>query len=149
MKYVNVIIDNNSDNTDNFYTYGCEDDSVAVGCKALVPFNRGNKPKDAYVFQVFSELQEEIKGLKQVVGIDGEVRLTEEIMDTCAWMKKRYACKYIDGLKCFTPAGTVSKKGKKRVPYKSSDGEERTISKLTEEQQQALGKIFPRIDQGE
>ncbi len=41
MKYVDLVIDNKSDNTDHFYTYGCEDDRIQVGNKVLVPFARG------------------------------------------------------------------------------------------------------------
>ena len=37
MKYINVVIDNNSDHTDNLYTYCCEDDRVKVGSKVYVP----------------------------------------------------------------------------------------------------------------
>ena len=35
MKYIDLIVDNRSDSTDNPYTYGCEDDSVSVGSRGV------------------------------------------------------------------------------------------------------------------
>ena len=47
MKYIDLIVDNRSDSTDNPYTYGCEDDSVSVGSRVLVPFANGNRLRKA------------------------------------------------------------------------------------------------------
>jgi primosomal protein N' (replication factor Y) len=122
MKYINVVIDNNSDHTDNLYTYCCEDDRVKVGSKVYVPFARGNRIRDAYVFQIVDSPPEEIKGIKKIVSVDSEISLSEEVISTCAWMKNRYLCRYIDAIKCFTPSGTSSKRGKVRTPYKDASG---------------------------
>jgi len=143
MKYVNLVIDNRSNSTDTFYTYGCEDESVRKGQKVYVPFARGNKVREAYVFQVTDRPSEEIRGLKYVEHIDEEISLTEEMIDTCIWMKKRYLCRYIDAVKLFAPAGNVSKRGKKREPLKGLTGEKQDIEELTEEQQKVL-KILNR-----
>jgi primosomal protein N' (replication factor Y) len=62
MKYVQLIIANNSDSTDQFYTYGCRFDDIKVGQKVSVPFTRGNKLKEAYVFEVADDVSEKIKG---------------------------------------------------------------------------------------
>jgi len=70
MKYVNVVINNKSDHTDNLYTYRCEDDSVKIGSKVSVPFARGNRIRDAYVFQIADSLPKEIKGIKTIVSVD-------------------------------------------------------------------------------
>ncbi|MBK5262614.1 MAG: hypothetical protein JJE17_08605, partial [Peptostreptococcaceae bacterium] len=75
MKYVNVAIDNNNDNTDMLYTYGCEFDNVEIGQKIFVPFNRGNKLKAAYVFEKMDQLDKEVKGLKYVASVDQEIYL--------------------------------------------------------------------------
>ena len=63
MKYINVAIDNKSEHTDTLYTYGCEDDQVRVGQKIRVPFGLGDRVKDAYVFQVLDEPEQEYKRL--------------------------------------------------------------------------------------
>ncbi len=149
MKYVNVVIDNNTDHTDNLYTYLSEDDSVKVGDKVFVPFARGNKIRDAYVFQVADRLTEEIKGIKEIAGIDPDISLGEEAVATCVWMKKRYLCRYIDAIKCFTPAGSSSKRGKIRTPYKDAVGEKTEARSLTEEQKQAVDTIRPALSCGE
>lgn len=56
MKYVNVAISNNSEMTDNLYTYKCEFPDVKTGYKVCVPFGKSNRIKDAYVFEVMDQL---------------------------------------------------------------------------------------------
>lgn len=141
MKYVDLVIDNKSDNTDHFYTYGCEDDRIQVGNKVLVPFARGNKEREAYVFRVFEEPEEEIKNLKYVHSVSSDFSLSEEAVETCKWMRRRYLCRYIDAVKVFTPMGKPLKSGKTREPFKDEKGEHQPISSLTEEQESALQEI--------
>jgi len=124
MKYIDVVIDNKSEHTDVLYTYGCEDDSVCTGQKVYVPFARGNRIREAYVFRVYDEPEQEYKNLKFAESLDKEIVLSSEIIDTCIWMRHRYLCKYIDAVKCFTPAGSKSKRGKQRNPYKDMTGDE-------------------------
>lgn len=148
MKYINVAIDNKSEHTDTLYTYGCEDSQVRIGQKLQVPFGRGDRVRDAYVFQVLDHPQQEYNNLKFAGEIDPEISLTEEMIDTCLWMKRRYLCKYIDAVKCFTPAGSRSKRGKVRNPYKDAEGEPQNIPSLTDEQKQVLEPIRQGIVQG-
>ncbi|HVI41748.1 MAG TPA: primosomal protein N', partial [Anaerovoracaceae bacterium] len=145
MKYVNVVIDNNTDHTDNLYTYLSGDDGVKVGDKVSVPFAKGNRIRDAYVFQVADKLPEEIKGIKTIAGIDPDISLSEEAVATCVWMKRQYLCRYIDAINCFTPAGTSSKRGKIRTPYKEAVGEISEARSLTSEQKAAVEAIQPSI----
>lgn len=145
MKYVNVVIDNNTDHTDSLYTYRCEDDGIKTGDKVFVPFAKGNRIKDAYVFQVAGHLAEEIKGIKSIAGIDPDISLSEEAVATCVWMKRRYLCRYIDAIKCFTPAGTSSKRGRIRTPYKDFPAEKTEAKTLTAEQKSALDLICPSV----
>ncbi|QHI73169.1 primosomal protein N' family DNA-binding protein [Aminipila terrae] len=145
MKYVNVAIDNNNDNTDNLYTYGSDFEDIKVGSKVLVPFAKGNRLKTAYVFDVMDSVREEIKGLKYIESVDPEISLSAEMIDTCRWMRKRYLCRYIDGISCFTPAGSPSKRGKKRVPYQDMEGETNQIKQLTAEQDNAIQVITPYV----
>ncbi len=143
MKYVNVVIDNNTDHTDNLYTYLCEDDSIKVGSKVYVPFAKGNRIKEAYVFQIADKLKEEMKGLKSVDSIDPDVSLNEEAVATCVWMKRQYLCRYIDAIKCFTPAGSSSKRGKLRRPSQEPSGEVYGEKELTGEQKDAVAAMLP------
>lgn len=146
MKYVHVVIDNNNDKTDKLYTYGCDFPSVGIGQKVILPFNQGNRMTAAYVFEITDQLEKEIKGLKYVTEVDETVCLTPEIIELCIWMKKRYLCRYIEAIHCFTPNGTKSKKGKERRPHKETLGEIYSIDKLTQEQKVALSRIFQGME---
>ena len=148
MKYVDVIIDNKSEHTDVMYTYGCCDDHISVGRKVYVPFARGNKIREGYVFRVADEPDQEYKNLKYIDSIDEDVCLSQEIVDTCIWMKHRYLCKYIDGIKCFTPAGSKSKRGKERKPFKDVRVDEGGRPQLTVQQQEALAPVCAALDSG-
>lgn len=147
MKYVNVVIDNNTDNTDILYTYLCYDDGISIGQKVFVPFARGNTIKAGFVMEVFETLSKPIKGLKAIDHIEEDIKLSQEAVQTCFWMRKRYLCRYIDCIKCFTPAGLSSKRGKIRTPYQDIIGENQEILLLTEEQTTAMDTITRSIEE--
>lgn len=141
MKYVNLVIDNKSNMTDTFYTYGCEFDDVSVGDKVYVSFGKGKNLRTGYVFQVMNELERDFKNLKYVREIDREVSLTPEIVRTCVWMKKRFSCRYIDAIRQFVPAGKGLKSGELREPLADTGIEIQNIEKLTPEQEEAIASI--------
>lgn len=145
MKYIDVVIDNKSQHTDTFYTYGCHQDDIQVGQKVYVPFARGNRIREAYVFRVSDAPDKEYKNLKYVEKIDEEISLTPEMVETCIWMKHRYLCKHIDAVKCFTPAGSKSKRGKKRNPFKDAEWETVPEPRLTTQQQTVIKAIDDAI----
>lgn len=149
MKYIDVAIDNKSEHTDTLYTYGCRQEQVRVGQKVYVPFGLGDKVREAYVFRVSHEPEKEYKKLKYAESLDEHICLTEEMINTCNWMKRRYLCKYIDAVKCFTPAGSRSKRGKERNPYKDAEGEKKEPPVLTAEQEQVLKPICAAIGKKE
>ncbi len=151
MKYVDVIIENNSDNTDNFFTYSCHDSSVSIGDLVYVPFARSKEPKKAYVFAVHDSLPDELKNIKNlrtVESIDKDLSLDENIITVIKWMKRRYFCRYMDAVNCFTPTGKPLKSGKKRE-LKWEPHEERDMPELTDEQASAIQKIAPGINKNE
>jgi len=141
MKYADLVIDNKSSSTDLLYTYGCEDDSVHVGQKVRVLFARGKTLRDAYVFRVTDRPEREFRNLKYISEIDGDIELSREIIDTCVWMRKRYLIRYIDAVKCFTPSGGPSKRGKRRGPLENEEGEPQDIKRLTDDQRHAAVEI--------
>lgn len=148
MKYADIIIDNKSEKTDQIFTYGCKESDIDIGRKVRVPFGRGDKLRDAYVFAVRDKLSDEVKGLKYIAETDDDICLNEEIIETCRWMKRRYMCKYIDAVKCFTPAGRASKRGKKRNPYSGAEGELQNIKHLTDEQRRVIDAVTASIKEG-
>lgn len=141
MKFADLVIDNKSDQTDTLYTYGCHDDSIRPGNKVYVEFGRSKNLREAYVFAVKDEAEQEFKRLKYISSIDEEISLTDEMIRTCQWMKRRYLCRYIDAVKQFVPPGKPLKSGKKRQPLAGMRGEEQNIDELTDEQQNALDEI--------
>lgn len=146
MKYADVIIDNKTDHTDMLYTYGSELD-VAVGQKVYIPFGIGNKPREGYVFKVYDSPEREIKNLKFISAVDEEIALNAEMLETAAFMKRRYLCRTIDCVKCFVPQGKASKSGKKRVPY-AEEMPKTSAPELTEEQKTAAAAVSEAIQTG-
>lgn len=149
MKYANLVIDNKSDNTDNFYTYGCKDDEITVGSKVYVPFARGSRLREAYVVSFAEEISDEVKGkLRYIEKIDEEVSLSEEIIRTAVWLRNRYLCRYIDAINCFTPVGSKAKRGTRKNPFEGETGEASDVKELTPQQQSALCEIGKAVDSG-
>ena len=152
MKFVNVVIDNKSNSTDIMYTYACDDDAVTTGSKVYVPFARSKQLREGYVtssIDDITEIEEEVrKKLKKVERIDQEVSLTEEMIRTAMWMKGRYLCRYIDAVKCFTPAGTRAKRREIRNSISDRETDRKPVEFLTEEQQQAVSAIGNAITRG-
>lgn len=149
MKYVNLVIENSSSQTDRLFTYGTELDEIRVGDKVYVSFGKGNKIRAGYVFEVMDQLEEPIKNLKMIDHREEEFSLPEEAVATSIWMKQRYFCRYIDAVNCFTPTGSSSKRGKKRNPYEGAEGEILEMDGLTPEQQAAMDTIRPWVESGQ
>ena len=141
MRYADLVIDNKSDQTDTLYTYGCDDESITVGSKVYVQFGRSRNLREAYVFGMADEIGQEYKNLKYIEESDENISLTEEMIRTCVWMKKRYLCRYIDAVKLFVPAGKPLKSGKTRNPFEGEKGEAQPVEELTAEQKSALDSI--------
>ena len=153
MKYLNVVIDNKSDSTDTLYTYQCKEENVRVGSKVFLPFARSRKLREGYVTSLIddeTQIDETIRGkLRTIDHIDDEVSLTEEMVRTAFWMKGRYLCRYIDAIRCFTPAGTKAKRRELQNSLAGDPGVAEQVEQLTGEQQQALDKIREPIRQHE
>ena len=149
MQYADVVIDNDSDQTDSFYTYGYDGEYLSVGAFVKVPFARGNRWVSALVFRVYNELDPSVPSVKLIAEVDKEISLTQEMLDTCVWMKKRYLCRMNDGLKLMLPSGSPAKSRSTKIPYEDEVGEKKTISELTIEQENALDKILPFVQRGE
>ena len=147
MKYANLVIDNRSDNTDNLYTYACGEEEVKIGQKVYVSFAQGNRLREAYVVSLSDDVDESIRSkLKQIKKIDEEISLTAEMTRTAVWAKRRYLCRYIDALHCFTPVGGKAKRGTRKDPFAEREGEAPGVKTLTDQQQEALQQIEASIE---
>ena len=107
-KYAKVIVRSNTFHTDNLFTYKIPEfleNHICIGHRVLVPFGKGNKPTEAFVFKILDILEEDIK-LKEVVDVlDEEPIFKVEDLELVNWMKNRYLCTYIDCINLIYPKG--------------------------------------------
>lgn len=150
MKYINVVIDNKSDSTDNLFTYGCHNEDVRIGNKVYVPFAKGNRLREAYAVSFSEKIDEDMrKRLKFVEKIDEDVSLTGEMIRTALWLRHRYLCRLIDAVKLFTPVGKKAAAGRERKnPFEAAKGEPSPAPELTDEQQAAVEQISGALKSG-
>ena len=154
MKYADVVIDNRTDSTDRPYTYACGEHDVHVGSKVYVPFARSRNLREGYVLSIGEHVDPKIESrIRSIDHVDENVSLTEECVRTAIWMRSRYVCRYIDALRCFTPAGRRRVR-QPQVPEEPSLGEgtadydPKQAKELTEEQEAALGAIRDAVAKG-
>ncbi len=141
MKYANLVIDNKSDQTDQLYTYGVKDDAK-VGSKVYVPFARSRNLREAYVVETDEHSGDGLgKRLRYIEKVDDDVSLSEEMIRTALWMKKRYICRLIDAVNCFTPVGEKARRGQRKNPFAEEKGEPASVKELTLQQAQILQRI--------
>ena len=140
MKYVDVVVDNNTNATDEFYTYACEQESIDVGRKVHVPFARGNRLVDGYVVAVKDSVPEGLKRIKKISSIDEEVKLTQEALETALWMRSRYLCRYIEAIKLFLP-DNVQAKRRTKDPFEGLQVDPSLPEVLTKQQEAAFERI--------
>ena len=114
MKYINVIIENKSRHTDNFFTYRTERNDIFVGAKVIVPFGAKDRPKEGFVFEITESPACPEEKIKDILEVCESESLTEEIIKTVSWMKQRYAIRYFDGVRCFIPGGKPAREGKEK-----------------------------------
>lgn len=115
-KIVQVIVDNNSYQTDKLFDYKVPAhlyDKIPLGTRVIVPFGRGNRRLEAYVLNNADEpINRDIK-LKSVLAvIDEKPVLSEQELRLVLWMKNQYLCKYIEAIHCLMPAGMIKKERK-------------------------------------
>ncbi len=145
MEYVNLIIDNSSDNTDMLYTYGSEIEGLKPGDKVTVPFTLRDKEYSAYVHSIAGEPDPRIRRYKCVIEKDPLVSLPSDAVAVCDWMRDRYFCRYIDAVKCFAPVGAAAKRKPRKDYFEGKETEEVPPPALTEEQREAVARITPYI----
>ena len=147
MKYINIIIENKSRHTDNFFTYRTDCDDICVGAKVLVPFGPKDRPREGFVFGITDNPECPEEKIKDILEIRENESLTEEIIKTAIWMKQRYAVKYYDGVRCFIPGGKPAREGKEKEPYKDIEGKYQQPETLTDEQRKAVDEIGAAVDE--
>lgn len=143
MKYIDVVIDNKSNNTDTFFTYAAPDE-VGTGARLTVPFAKRKKPVDAYCIRENPAPAYDESRIREIASYDPERSLSEEMIGTAVWMRKRYGVKYIDAIKMFTVGG-------KKIPERKPSGREPQDPEytLSPEQQNAAERICGYVQKRE
>ena len=106
--YVKVIVKNNSQYTDNLFTYKVPEflqDEICLGHRILVPFGKGNKPIEAYVFRIMHNNDEKVETKYIYDILDERPILKREDLELIHWMKNRYLCTYMDCINLIIPKG--------------------------------------------
>lgn len=140
MKYIDVVIDNKSNNTDTFYTYSAPDD-VETGARLTVPFARRKKSVDAYCVRTDVEPRFDISKIKEIDSYIPERSLTPEMIDTAMWMRQRYGVKYIDAIKMFTVGGKKVPKAIRAAILESQNNNGRFASAFTKSDDIKTSKV--------
>lgn len=102
-------------NFDTLFTYLVPDgleSLVLPGARVLVPFGRGNKLRQAFVFDVIKEeiKDNEISDYKYVESVlDAVPVLNEEMLLLAKWLRDRCFCTYFIAAKCLLPGGMCMK----------------------------------------
>lgn len=147
MKYINVVVEHSSRHTDTYYTYAAPEE-VKTGDVVQASFSRRSRPINAFVFEDEAEPDCDPSKIKEIAGLNPDISLNREMIETCIWMKRRYGIKYMDAVRCFVPGGKPSKAGKEKEPYKDAEGEAQNIETLTPEQQRAVSMIEESVVSG-
>lgn len=123
MYLADIILEQTAYSFDKPYGYLVPDDlegSVLPGCRVVVPFGRGNTPRQGMVLRVSeSDTASDYKAISRL--IDESPILTDEMLKMCEWMHEHCFCTYFDAVKSVLPAGIsfkvseVYKKGE--VPF--------------------------------
>ena len=147
MKYINVVVEHNSRHTDTYYTYAAPEE-VKTGDVVQVSFSRSSRIMNAFVFEDEAKADCESSKIKEIEGINPDISLNREMIETCSWMKRRYGIKYMDAVRCFVPGGKPPKAGKAKEPLKDAEGEPQNIEALTPEQRRAVSLIEDSVVSG-
>lgn len=146
MKYAKVVIDNKSRYTDNLYTYRANSD-IKAGDVVRIPFGKSDTIRRGFVFQIFDRADIEDAKIKDIIEVDKTFSLTDEIISTCIWMRKRYLIRYIDAVNCFIPKGKPAKRGHEKRPMERVRVEKSENEILTDDQEKALAEIKKAVEE--
>lgn len=146
MQYADLVIDSKARQTDCFFTYRASD-QVKIGSVVYVPFGRGKKERRAFVFALSDQTKVDPAKIRDIIRIDENLSLSGEMIETAAWMRRRYFIRYADAVRCFLPRSGPARRGKTALPKKPlvEGSSQKMPSELTLEQRQVLEEIGTAI----
>ncbi len=107
MLLADIILEQTAYSFDKPYGYCVPDElegAVLPGCRVVVPFGRGNTPRQGMVLDVNSSpVAADYKQISRL--IDDTPILSDEMLQMCKWMHEHCFCTYFDAVKAVLPAG--------------------------------------------
>ena len=104
--YAQVIIDIAHAKVDHVFSYQVpEDMEIAPGDRVLVPFGKGNTPKEGYIIDISEETAYRAGKIKTILKKEDTFSafLPEQI-ELAKWMAVSYHCFMVDALRLMIPA---------------------------------------------
>lgn len=102
-----VVLEKTAFSFDKLYAYSVPQhltDACRAGCRVVVPFGRGNAPRQGLVISV--ENSESDITLKDIIKVaDSEPIINDEMLKLCLWFKERLFCTYFDAVNAVLPTG--------------------------------------------
>ena len=142
-RYAQVIIDIANQNVDKIFEYLLPDSmELEIGQRVIVPFGRGNHPKEGYVVGLTDQSGYPVEKLKPIVRkAEGFSAYLPEQIRLAKWMSERYRCFMVEALRLMIPAQMRGERVREKTALMAEFvcGMDRT-----EEEIQQLQKRAPR-----
>ena len=103
-RFADIIVDISSEQVDRLFTYRIPEGMELVpGQRALVPF--GPREREGFVIELKDECELDPSVVKSVLRpLEAYPVILPELIELSRWMKKRYHCNLVDGLRQMIPA---------------------------------------------
>ena len=102
-----VAVEQTAFHFDRLYSYDAQSvaDTIAPGCRVLVPFGKGNRYRQGMVMKV-EEVEEPSAHLKAIVSVlDEQPLLNAELLELASFLKERTFCSLFDAVRAMLPTG--------------------------------------------
>lgn len=110
-KYAGVIVNNNSIKVDKIFTYIVPEslrNTIELGFRIKVPFGMGNKKVYGFIIRLFEDNIGENNNLKEIYELsDSYPILRKEDIELLDFMREKYLCTYLEGIKAIIPTGIL------------------------------------------
>ncbi len=103
-----VAVEQTAFHFDRVYSYDAQSvaDTIAPGCRVLVPFGKGNRYRQGMVMKVEYAEETAAVPLKSIVSVlDEQPLLNAELLDLAAFLKERTFCSLFDAVRAMLPTG--------------------------------------------
>lgn len=100
-----VVVNHRTNSLDKAFDYAIPDGlDIKIGSSVIVPFGKGNKPKEGYVIGVKETTS--AKRLKSIEKISKNILLFDEKqLELIKWMRDKYLVTYLDAIHAVAPSG--------------------------------------------